>query len=60
MTGYRDLCARCENPFPPGQVCDRCRTRRPVLAWLGQLATATACFTLALWIVHLLGFSWPT
>ena len=60
MTGYRDLCARCENQFPPGQVCDRCKARRPVLAWLGQLATAMAAFALALWIVHLMGFSWPT
>ena len=29
-----------------------------VLAWLGQLATFTLAWTLALLIAHLLGFPW--
>ena len=29
------------------------------LAWLGQLATFTLAWLLALWICHLLGFPWP-
>ena len=34
------------------------RAWRPLLAWLGQLATCTLAWTIALWITHLLGFSW--
>ena len=63
MASDPDLCARCRNQFPAGQVCDRCKAApgavRAVLAWLGQLATMTLAWMIAFWVVHLLGIPWP-
>ena len=64
MNRYSDLCARCENQFPPGQVCNRCEpapapASAQIVAWLTQLVTAILAFLLALWILRLAGFSWP-
>ena len=60
---YSDLCARCENPFPPGQICERCRQAPApasvqIVAWLTQLVTAILGFLIAMWILRLAGFSW--
>ena len=65
VQGLLSLSMRKDGQFLPGQVCDRCKAkaagvRRCVLAWLGHLATYTLAWMLALWITHLLGFSWRT